>query len=86
MKQKMFLESTLWCRFFELPLFLCCAIDTHSLFSSMIFVKLLFLFKRRKYPMGKGDQRSKRGKVFRGTFGKTRPKKPKKAVKTAESK
>lgn len=23
--------------------------------------------------MGKGDRRSKRGKVFRGTFGKKRP-------------
>jgi 30S ribosomal protein S31 len=27
--------------------------------------------------MGKGDQRSKRGKVHRGTFGRTRPKKKK---------
>jgi 30S ribosomal protein S31 len=25
--------------------------------------------------MGKGDQRSKRGKIWRGTFGKRRPKK-----------
>jgi len=25
--------------------------------------------------MGKGDQRSRRGKIFRGTYGKTRPKK-----------
>lgn len=25
--------------------------------------------------MGKGDQRSRRGKIYRGTFGKTRPKK-----------
>jgi 30S ribosomal protein S31 len=24
--------------------------------------------------MGKGDRRSKRGKIFRGTFGKRRPK------------
>jgi 30S ribosomal protein S31 len=29
--------------------------------------------------MGKGDQRSRRGKINRGTFGKTRPKKRKKA-------
>ena len=28
--------------------------------------------------MGKGDKRSRRGKLFRGTFGKTRPHKPKK--------
>ena len=27
--------------------------------------------------MGKGDQRSKRGKIHRGTFGKSRPKKKK---------
>ncbi|HPJ93964.1 MAG TPA: 30S ribosomal protein THX [Deltaproteobacteria bacterium] len=27
--------------------------------------------------MGKGDQRSKRGKIWRGTNGKTRPKKKK---------
>ena len=30
--------------------------------------------------MGKGDQRSKRGKIFRGTYGKSRPKKKKKNV------
>jgi len=28
--------------------------------------------------MGKGDRRTKRGKIFLGTFGKTRPKKSKK--------
>ncbi len=25
--------------------------------------------------MGKGDQKTRRGKLFRGTFGKTRPRK-----------
>jgi 30S ribosomal protein S31 len=30
--------------------------------------------------MGKGDQRSRRGKIWRGTFGKRRPKKSKTAV------
>lgn len=25
--------------------------------------------------MGKGDRRTKRGKIFRGTFGKSRPRK-----------
>lgn len=29
--------------------------------------------------MGKGDRRTKRGKIFRGTFGKTRPRKKKKS-------
>ena len=32
--------------------------------------------------MGKGDQRSRRGKIWRGTFGKRRPKKSAHAVKT----
>ena len=31
--------------------------------------------------MGKGDQRSKRGKIFRGTFGKYRRRKKKKTDK-----
>ncbi|MFH1350054.1 MAG: 30S ribosomal protein THX [Pseudomonadota bacterium] len=35
--------------------------------------------------MGKGDQKSKRGKLFRGTFGKRRPKKKKKSGKKNES-
>jgi 30S ribosomal protein S31 len=30
--------------------------------------------------MGKGDQRSRRGKIYRGSFGKSRPKKDEKAV------
>ncbi|RMD92996.1 MAG: 30S ribosomal protein THX [Calditrichaeota bacterium] len=33
--------------------------------------------------MGKGDRRSRRGKIWRGTTGKTRPKKKKKAHKVA---
>jgi 30S ribosomal protein S31 len=30
--------------------------------------------------MGKGDQKSKRGKIWIGTFGKSRPRKSKKAA------
>ncbi len=30
--------------------------------------------------MGKGDQRSRRGKIWRGTFGKRRPRKSKVAA------
>ena len=26
--------------------------------------------------MGKGDQRTRRGKIYRGSFGKSRPKNP----------
>jgi 30S ribosomal protein S31 len=32
--------------------------------------------------MGKGDKRSKKGKIWRGTHGKVRPKKKKAAEKT----
>jgi 30S ribosomal protein S31 len=31
--------------------------------------------------MGKGDKKSKKGKIFMGAFGKSRPRKAKKAVK-----
>jgi len=31
--------------------------------------------------MGKGDQRTRRGKIYRGTFGKRRPKKRTPAAK-----
>ena len=33
--------------------------------------------------MGKGDQRSRRGKIHRGTFGTRRPKQNKRAIKPA---
>ncbi len=36
--------------------------------------------------MGKGDRRTKRGKIFRGTFGKTRPRKKKKNKVTQTAK
>ena len=35
--------------------------------------------------MGKGDKRSKKGKIWRGTHGKSRPKKKKNADKNAEA-
>ncbi len=33
--------------------------------------------------MGKGDKRTRRGKIFAGSFGKTRPKSKKKKVPAA---
>lgn len=36
--------------------------------------------------MGKGDKRSKRGKIFAGSYGKTRPKLKKKNVAPVEGK
>lgn len=35
--------------------------------------------------MGKGDMRTRRGKIFKGTFGKSRPKKKKNKVQKSES-
>jgi len=35
--------------------------------------------------MGKGDQRSRRGKIYRGSFGKSRPKDPAKKRKAAKT-
>ncbi|MBX5459460.1 MAG: 30S ribosomal protein THX [Steroidobacteraceae bacterium] len=34
--------------------------------------------------MGKGDIRTRRGKIYRGTFGKSRPKDPARKKKTAK--
>ena len=34
--------------------------------------------------MGKGDKKTRRGKIFRGTYGKTRPKPKKFKVKKKE--
>ena len=34
--------------------------------------------------MGKGDPRTRRGKIYRGTYGVSRPKKKKKPEKPAE--
>jgi ribosomal small subunit protein bTHX len=35
----------------------------------------------REHLVGKGDKRTFRGKVFKGSHGKTRPRKPKKKAK-----
>lgn len=36
--------------------------------------------------MGRGDKKTKKGKIFKGSFGKSRPAKPaKKAVATKEA-
>lgn len=36
--------------------------------------------------MGKGDKRTKRGKIFAGTFGNSRPKNKKKNKQTTKNK
>ena len=36
--------------------------------------------------MGRGDKKTKKGKIFKGSFGKTRPARAVKATKTADAK
>lgn len=36
--------------------------------------------------MGRGDKRTRRGKIFAGSFGKTRPKKKVKTMENKENK
>jgi 30S ribosomal protein S31 len=37
----------------------------------------------REKLMGKGDRRTRKGKIYRGSYGKTRPGRPKKKAKPA---
>jgi 30S ribosomal protein S31 len=34
--------------------------------------------------MGKGDKRTRRGKIYKGSYGKSRPRKPKKKTPAAK--
>ena len=34
--------------------------------------------------MGRGDARTRKGKIFKGSYGKTRPHKPKKGAGTSQ--
>lgn len=43
-------------------------------------------FRKELLKMGKGDKRSRRGKIFAGSYGKTRLKKKKVSVKPTEEK
>jgi len=42
-------------------------------------------FITRSHNLGKGDKRTFRGKVFKGSHGKSRPRKAKKAAKKTAS-
>jgi ribosomal small subunit protein bTHX len=42
--------------------------------------------RQKRQQMGKGDQRSRRGKIYRGSFGKSRAKDPAKKKKRAAAK
>lgn len=45
----------------------------------LLYCNVFFTFTQTKFTMGKGDQRSKRGKIHIGTSGVSRPKRKKKA-------
>ena len=49
-------------------------------------VKQLFSNKINLSVMGRGDKKTKKGKIFKGSFGKSRPRNTKKTVKKKESK
>jgi len=40
----------------------------------------LFLIQK-PFTMGRGDKKTKKGKIFKGSFGKSRPARPAKAAK-----
>ena len=48
----------------------------------MLFLVPLATYSSQKETMmGKGDKRTRKGKIYRGSYGKTRPGRPKKKVK-----
>jgi len=51
--------------------------------SELLFLKnILITIEPLKFQlMGKGDKKTKKGKIFKGSFGKSRPRKKKKAAK-----
>ena len=55
-----------------------------QLFSA--FLQAIDYLLQKIITMGRGDKKTKKGKIFKGSFGKTRPAKPAKAKKTAEKK
>ena len=48
-----------------------------------MIVKFFFSIKK-KVIMGKGDKKTKKGKIFKGSFGKSRPAKPAKKAAPAK--
>ena len=50
------------------------------------FYNFLFTHRQKKFIMGRGDIKTKRGKIFSGSFGKLRPAKKTKKVVVAVKK
>jgi 30S ribosomal protein S31 len=49
----------------------------------MWFAFFIFAATQKIYIMGRGDKKSKKGKIFKGSFGKSRPARPAAAKKKA---
>jgi 30S ribosomal protein S31 len=50
------------------------------------FLHRTFLTTIKTHTMGRGDKKTKKGKIFKGSFGKSRPTKPAAAKKATEKK
>jgi len=58
-----------------------------ELFSAFLLLQKILIHLKIIIIMGRGDKKSKKGKIFKGSFGKSRlarPKKTKKAEKKVE--
>ncbi|WP_240432965.1 30S ribosomal protein THX [Taibaiella koreensis] len=51
-----------------------------KLFHGFLYFCALFIFSKKQITMGRGDIRTKRGKISSGTYGVSRPAKAKKAT------
>jgi 30S ribosomal protein S31 len=53
---------------------------------NLLYVCTLLFNLSKKFVMGRGDKKTKKGKIFKGSFGKSRPARVAKATKPAEEK
>ena len=54
--------------------------------NALLSVGLLCLIQNIEKIMGRGDKKTKKGKIFKGSFGKARPARATKSAKPAERK
>jgi len=47
-------------------------------------IVLIYLNQKQTIDMGRGDKKTKKGKIFKGSFGKSRPAKPAKKAAPAK--
>lgn len=49
---------------------------------AFLFARSIILHFNKNNKMGRGDKKTKKGKIFKGSFGKSRPANPKKIAGT----